>query len=116
MIKNLDKVKAMGKEFSLLLRNKDFGSYGKLLHEHWLLKKERSEAMSNNKIDDLYEFGLNNGSNGGKIIGAGGGGFFLFYVNLSKQKYFIKHLSKLISVPFKFSYEGSKIMFKNLRN
>jgi D-glycero-alpha-D-manno-heptose-7-phosphate kinase len=78
MIKNLDKVKKMGKECSDLLKDKRFDEYGKLMNEHWILKKERSKAMSNKKIDELYEFGINNGSNGGKIIGAGGGGFILF--------------------------------------
>ena len=81
MIKNLDKVKKMGKEFSSLLKGKRFDEYGKLMNEHWILKKERSKAMSNEKIDELYEFGIKNGSNGGKIIGAGGGGFILFQSN-----------------------------------
>ena len=110
MIKNLDKVKAMGKEFSLLLRNKDFRSYGKLLHEHWLLKKERSEAMSNNKIDDLYEFGLSNGSNGGKIIGAGGGGFILFQCDHSNtlRRRFLEQGIRVID--FNFVNSGTEII------
>ena len=110
MIKNLDKVKAMGKEFSVLLKNKDFNNYGRLLNKHWILKKERSKAMSNNKIDDLYEFGLKNGSNGGKIIGAGGGGFILFqcdHQNILRKKFMEQGIRV---IDFNFVSSGTEII------
>ncbi len=104
------------KESEEALKEDNLNNFGRLLHESWLVKKSLSPSISNSSINDIYNIAIKKGALGGKLLGAGGGGFFLFYVNLSKQKYFIKHLSKLISVPFKFSYEGSKIMFKNLRN
>ena len=68
-----------------------------------------------NEDGSLYaEDAIKNGALGGKLLGAGGGGFFLFYVPYSRQKYFVNYFKKLINVPFKFSSEGSKIMFKNI--
>ena len=69
-------------------------------------------------LDDntVYEIAKNSGALGGKLLGAGGGGFFLFYAPYSRQKNIIKHLKKLITVPFNFTSEGSKIMFKNINN
>ena len=78
MISNLDRVKELGYEFGELLRSGDFRQYGKLMGEHWRLKKERSPNMTNEVIDELYDFGLRNGASGGKLVGAGGGGFLLF--------------------------------------
>ena len=70
--------------------------------------------MSNPQIDRWYDLAMKNGAIGGKLVGAGGGGFFLFYVPYFKQKNFIKYFRKLISIPFKFSSEGSAILFKNI--
>ena len=110
MLKNLDKVKSMGLEFASLLASKDFKSYGKLMHEHWLLKKERSTAMTNLRIDELYNFGITNGSNGGKVIGAGGGGFILFQtdnMNMLRRK-FIENNIRVIH--FNFVNSGTEII------
>lgn len=103
-------------ESEKILKEGNLNDFGKLLHETWLVKKSLSSTISNSSINDIYNIAIKKGALGGKLLGAGGGGFFLFYVNSSKQKYFIKQLSKLISVPFKFSYDGSKIMFKNLKD
>ena len=110
------KISNLVEESEKFLREDNLNDFGKLLHETWLIKKSLSSSISNSTINDIYNIAIKKGALGGKLLGAGGGGFFLFYVNLSKQKYFIKHLSKLISVPFKFSFEGSKIMFKNLKD
>jgi len=110
MLKNLDKVKSMGIEFASLLESKDFKSYGKLMHEHWLLKKERSASMTNPKIDQLYNFGITNGSSGGKVIGAGGGGFILFQtdnMNVLRRK-FIENNIRVID--FNFVNSGTEII------
>ena len=70
-------------------------------------------VRDSSKIDDIYNSAISKGALGGKLLGAGGGGFFLFYVPQVKQKNFIKYFNKLIHIPFRFSSEGSKIMFKS---
>ena len=85
--------------------------FGKLLHESWIEKKNLSSNISSSNIDDIYNFAINKGALGGKLLGAGGGGFFLFYVPKNIQKKFIKSLKKMIIIPFKFNSEGSEIMF-----
>ena len=110
MIKNLDKVKKMGKEFATFLKKKDFLSYGKLMDEHWQIKKKRSHAMTNKFIDDLYHFGIKNGANGGKVIGAGGGGFILFQTespNKLRHEFTKKNIK---AVDFNFVSAGTEIV------
>ena len=97
-----------------ILRKGDLDDFGKLLHESWLEKKNLSSSITNFNIDEIYNNAINKGALGGKLLGAGGGGFFLFYVPYFRQKNFIKYFAKLINVPFKFSSTGSKIMFKNI--
>lgn len=81
--------------------------YGYILNEHWQWKKKRNKEMSNPQIDYFYDLALKNGAIGGKLVGAGGGGFLLFYCD-DKEKLInsmpLKHL------PFKFDYEGSKVL------
>ena len=101
-------------EATKTLRNGDVNNFGKLLHESWLEKKRLSSSITNSSIDEIYNNAINKGALGGKLLGAGGGGFFLFYVPYFKQKNFIKHFRKLITIPFKFSSEGSTILFKNI--
>ena len=101
-------------EAAKTLRNGDVNNFGKLLHESWLEKKSLSSSITNSSIDEIYNNAINKGALGGKLLGAGGGGFFLFYVPYFKQKNFIKHFRKLITIPFKFSSEGSTILFKNI--
>ena len=62
------------------------------------------------KIDFIYNLGLKHGALGGKLLGAGGGGFFLFYVPLEKRNFFLKKINKFLNIPFKFSHHGSKII------
>ena len=104
------------KEGEKALQKNNLNDFGRLLHESWLEKKKLSSSISNSSVNDIYNKAIKNGALGGKILGAGGGGFFLFYVPQYKQNYFIKSLEKLINVPFNFSFEGSKILFKNLNN
>ena len=101
-------------EAEKVLMNDDLNNFGKLLHESWNLKKSLSSSITNSNIDDIYNSAMNKGAIGGKLLGAGGGGFFLFYVPYSRQRKFINYFKKLINVPFKFSSNGSKILFKNL--
>ena len=111
--KNILKISEFVDESEKILKKGDTDDFGKLLHESWLEKKELSKAITNSKIDDIYNSAISQGAFGGKLLGAGGGGFFLFYVPKPKQKKFIKYFNKLIHIPFQFSLGGSKIIFKN---
>ena len=83
---------------------------GKLLHESWLLKRELSKTITNPEIDNIYQAGLDAGAIGGKILGAGGGGFILFFAKPEVQPKIREKLKHLIQVPFKFEPTGSKIV------
>ena len=110
------KISELAKEGAKSLENGKLIDFGKLLHQSWLEKKKLSLSISNTNIDEIYNAAIKKGAIGGKLLGAGGGGFFLFYVPFQRQKDFIKHFKKLITIPFKFTSEGSKIMFKNVDN
>ena len=80
------------------------------MNEQWKLKKSVLPIVTNNKIDKLYKLGINSGALGGKLLGAGGGGFMLFFVPKSKQKIFKLKLKNYLHVPFEFDYLGSQIV------
>lgn len=83
--------------------------FGRLFHESWLLKKSLSPEVSNSYIDAVYQEGIKNGAHGGKILGAGGGGFILFCVDSYNKDAFVESMKGLLHVPFQFEYGGSKI-------
>ncbi len=85
--------------------------FGLLLDETWKLKKILSDGVSTEYIDEIYKVAKNAGAIGGKLLGAGGGGFILFYVPKEKQKIVKEKLNKLIYVPFSFEREGSRIVY-----
>ena len=93
------------------LHNNNLDSFGRILHENWLLKKQLTDKISNSEIDTWYEAGLKAGAEGGKILGAGGGGFLMFYAPAEKHEAIKKALPNLRHVPFGFEPEGSKIIF-----
>ena len=97
--------------FGLLNSRQDIRDFGKLLNESWQIKRSLSPAVSNPNIDQLYKRALSYGALGGKLIGAGGGGFLLLFVPPSHQAKVRKKFNKLIHVPFKFEREGSQIIF-----
>ncbi len=111
IIKNLDYVKALGFEIKKTLTKGDCLEFGRLLHDHWMNKLKRSKNMSNSTINNIYDFGLRNGAIGGKLIGAGGGGFILFYTNNPNQLRKAMQKKKLEEVRFKFDFEGVKQIF-----
>jgi D-glycero-alpha-D-manno-heptose-7-phosphate kinase len=84
--------------------------FGKILHENWLLKKSLASGISNDNINQAYEAALKAGAIGGKLLGAGGGGFLLFYVPEQAQKSVIESLKALRKFDFKFEQEGSKLI------
>lgn len=91
--------------------NDNLDDFGRLLHESWLLKKQLSDSVSTSTIDEIYQAGLKHGALGGKILGAGGGGFILFYVPDRHQGDVKRALRRLIHVPFKFDDQGSQTVF-----
>ena len=110
MLANLHYVKEIGYRSKEMLEKGEVIDFGLLMHEHWEHKKRRSGGMSNPQIDEWYELGLKNGAIGGKLVGAGGGGFLLFYAN-DRNK--LRHTMKkagLEEVRFKFDYEGTKVL------
>jgi len=88
-----------------------YNDFGKLLHETWLLKKSLSDKVSTSQIDDIYLQGMSAGALGGKILGAGGGGFILFYVEAEKQEALKSALSGLLHVPFRFDTLGTQVIY-----
>lgn len=93
------------------IQNNNTKVFGEILHENWELKKELSNGISNTFIDDCYNAAINSGALGGKILGAGAGGFLLFYVEKNKQKSVINSLSNLKQVEFSFENNGSQIIY-----
>ena len=91
--------------------DKDLDKFGRLLHEGWLLKKSISGGVSSSDIDESYEKAMKAGALGGKLLGAGGGGFLLFYVPLEKQNAVKEALSNLYQLPFKFENSGTRITY-----
>jgi len=97
------------------LKNYNFNRLGKLLHENWILKKSLVGAISNSEIDDMYNTAMDAGALGGKICGAGGGGFLLMYVPKAKQDNVRAALSDYRELPFMLDSFGSRIIF-NVRS
>lgn len=93
------------------LQNNNVDSVGELLHENWILKKEMASGISNSTIDDIYEAARGSGAAGGKLLGAGGGGFLLFYVNDSHIEEVRKALYPLNEMKFEIDNSGSSIVF-----
>ena len=96
---------------SILGGNRDMNSFGKLLHEAWMAKRSLSKIVSNSHIDEIYDAAIDAGAIGGKLAGAGGGGFLTLFVSPENQKQVRKKLHKLIYVPIKFDFSGSQIIF-----
>jgi D-glycero-alpha-D-manno-heptose-7-phosphate kinase len=94
----------------ILEENSPLVEFGDLLNDYWNLKKKLLNDISNTQIDELYKEAMISGARGGKIVGAGGGGFILFYAKPEIQKKLIYKFSKLTPVNFNFSEEGSKII------
>jgi D-glycero-alpha-D-manno-heptose-7-phosphate kinase len=110
MIDNLHFVKDLGLQSQRALQGDDLHEFARLMDVHWQRKKERSEAMSNSEIDDWYEVAMANGALGGKLIGAGGGGFLMFYTD---DKARLRHAMRekgLMEVRFRFDFEGTKVL------
>ncbi|MFZ4814975.1 MAG: galactokinase [Phototrophicaceae bacterium] len=110
MIQNLHNVKEMGLQIRDMLLNGDLRGFAEMMNTHWENKKKRSGGMSNPKIDEWYTLAMNNGALGGKLIGAGGGGFLMFY---TEDKVRLRHAmiqAGMTEVRFRFDFEGTKVI------
>ncbi len=108
----LDKMYKMVDEAEEILTNKkrNLDDFGRLLDMSWKLKKQTGKAVSTSAIDELYEKGIEAGALGGKLLGAGGGGFLVFYVQPEKQKQLMKAMKNLLYIPFEFDNNGTTII------
>jgi D-glycero-alpha-D-manno-heptose-7-phosphate kinase len=96
---------------SILNNGDDLCGFGELLHEAWQAKRSLSPAVSNSFVDEIYASAISAGAVGGKLTGAGGGGFMLLFAPPSRQKEIREKLNTLIHVPFKIEFSGSQIIF-----
>jgi D-glycero-alpha-D-manno-heptose-7-phosphate kinase len=93
------------------LFNGNLGDFGSILHENWILKQKLASQISNPEIDAIYSAGIKAGASGGKLLGAGGGGFMLFYCTKEKQERLRESLRPLEKFDFAFEREGSKLIY-----
>ena len=110
MIDHLDHIKQFGHESKDALEQGDLRRFAAIMHEHWELKKYRSKSMSNSSIDEYYQLARSHGALGGKLIGAGGGGFLMLY---SEDKTRLRHVMReagLREVRMHFDFEGSAVV------
>lgn len=110
MLSNLHYVKELGYRSKAALEAGKTQLLGELMHEHWEHKKRRSAGMSNSRIDEWYELGMKNGAVGGKLVGAGGGGFLMFVADDRNKLRKTMAAAGLEEVRFRFDFEGTKVM------
>jgi D-glycero-alpha-D-manno-heptose-7-phosphate kinase len=112
-LKELNTMREMVDEAIAILngRREDMNEFGRLLHESWMLKKGLTKLVSNAGIDQIYEAAVKAGAEGGKLCGAGGGGFLLLFVEPKNQPRVKEALKKLLLVPFRFENLGSHVVF-----
>ena len=110
MLNNLHNVKKLGLESKNALESGDTKLFGELMHEHWENKKKRSGGMSNDKINSWYDIAMNNGAIGGKLVGAGGGGFLMFMANDRNKLRKALNNAGMEEVRFNFDFEGTKTL------
>ena len=111
MLANLHYAKELGFRSCEALETGNTRLFGELMHEHWEHKRRRSVGMSNPQIDEWYELGRKNGAIGGKLVGAGGGGFLLFHCEDHRRLRAAMAQAKLEEVRFRFDFEGTKVLF-----
>jgi D-glycero-alpha-D-manno-heptose-7-phosphate kinase len=111
--KNIRKIISYVELGEKLIKSGNVNDFGKLLDQAWIEKKELDKSITNNKIDELYKSLIDNGASGGKLLGAGGGGFLLVYINKEKQKKLLSKIKNLINIPFKFSNQGCDVILNS---
>jgi D-glycero-alpha-D-manno-heptose-7-phosphate kinase len=116
VLETLHQIKEIGRECRRVLEHGDLDRFGELMDNHWQIKRRLSEKISNPRFDELYDIARQNGALGGKIMGAGGGGFFMLY-SPNKKANLIEALERegLRYTPFRFDFEGAKILINMKR-
>jgi D-glycero-alpha-D-manno-heptose-7-phosphate kinase len=111
-VESMHRIKNIGHRIKDALLTDNIDEFGALLHEHWMTKRLVTDRMSSPDIDSWYNLAMENGALGGKIMGAGGGGFFVFCVENGKRKHLRKTMENagLRYMNFKFDWEGSKVL------
>jgi D-glycero-alpha-D-manno-heptose-7-phosphate kinase len=110
MLENLHYIRAIGARSRDLLEKGDLVAFGELMNEHWQHKKQRAGPMTNLDIDRWYDLALKSGAVGGKLVGAGGGGFLMFYATDKTRLRHVLRAEGLQEVRFRFDFEGAKII------
>lgn len=111
MLAHLHQVKDLGLRSRSALEAGRLDEFGALMHEHWEHKKKRARGMSNPQVDEWYELARKNGAIGGKLVGAGGGGFLLFYAEQQRRVREVMQHAGLQELRFRFDFEGTKVLF-----
>ena len=109
MLRRLADTEAIGRRIGDALVDGETETYGALMHEHWLAKRERSPHMSNTDIDRWYQLGMDSGAIGGKLVGAGAGGFLLFYAKDVRRLRDAMGTAGLTEVRFTIDHDGSTV-------
>lgn len=112
ILKNLDFTKDLAFQSLKVIEKGDIYQLGEIMNLHWEHKRKRSLGMTNDEIDYLYNLGINNGAIGGKLVGAGGGGFLLFVTNDRQKLKYYMNKAGLQEVEFDFDFQGTTIMTK----
>jgi len=110
MVNNLHMIKDLGLESKDALESGNTEKFGHLMHQHWTNKKKRPGGMSNSSIDRWYQLGIDNGALGGKVVGAGGGGFLMFYASDKSKLRSAMRQEGLAELRFGFDFDGTKVI------
>ena len=110
MISNLHRVKELGYRTREAFLKGDLRQWGEIMLEHWEAKKKRSSGMSNPEIDEYYDLAMRNGAIGGKLVGAGGGGFLLFYAEDPRRLRAAMTKAGLYELYFNLDVEGTRVL------
>ena len=113
MLDNMHFTKELGYKSLECLETGNLDEFARLMDVHWQRKKIRSAGMSNPVINDWYDHAMTNGALGGKLIGAGGGGFLMFYAGDKKKLRHAMREKGLQEVRFRFDFEGTKVVAQN---
>jgi D-glycero-alpha-D-manno-heptose-7-phosphate kinase len=113
MLESLRFTERLGRRITDALERGDTGAFADLMHEHWEYKRSRSSGMSNEQIDAWYQLGLAHGARGGKLVGAGAGGFLLFYADEPQRLRAAISREGLNEVRFFFDHDGSLVIVRD---
>ena len=107
----LEMQKLVDVALSILSNDNDLDDFGRLLHETWKIKRSLTSSIEPDYIEEIYSKGMKAGALGGKLLGAGGGGFIIFYVAPEKKQQVLDALNELLLVPFRLENDGARILF-----